>query len=426
MKNLFAFVVVILLCMQAANAQSPQSIPFQGVARDSGGVLIPNQAMAVRITIHDGSSTGSTVYQETQTVTTNNLGLFTLSIGSGTRNTSYGTFSSINWGSGAKFAQLEVDPSGGTGYINMGTSQLQSVPYALYALNSGSGGPWTISDTSVITSDTTKYVGIGTAYPTHALHVNGSMYMSYAWPDNHGAYMTYDDSKLVLFNSSNMSNFSAGIQDFMVMGDGSSFGFGSTNIIGLVQIDNNNNAISGMALSDAAALIASDMSGNYDGMAGANWYNSFLDVSYNGNTSLNSFTIDSAGAHWEYNDTSRYTLPLTDGAAGQVMTTDGNGTISWKGSNQVHSIFTPSSGATISAVWGTNIINPSSGLGILGITLPSSPVDNETVYFTFTRTITALTFSGGTVAAPMGTVSSVSNGSVKYWLTYDAASSTWY
>ncbi len=105
MKNLLAFVVVTLLCFVTAQAQT---LPFQGVARDSNGVLIPNRNLSVRLRIHDGASTGTLVYQETQSVTTNNLGLFNLAIGGGIVDS--GTFSGIAWGSDAKYIQIEVDP----------------------------------------------------------------------------------------------------------------------------------------------------------------------------------------------------------------------------------------------------------------------------------------------------------------------------
>jgi len=76
---------------------------------------------------------GTVVYQETHTITTTNLGMVILSIGQGTP--SIGSFSAINWGSGAKFMQVELDASGGNNYIDLGTQQMMSVPYSLYAGN---------------------------------------------------------------------------------------------------------------------------------------------------------------------------------------------------------------------------------------------------------------------------------------------------
>jgi hypothetical protein len=133
--------------------------------------------------------------------------------------------------------------------------------------------------------------------------------------------------------------------------------------------------------------------------------------------------------HWEYKDTDRYTFPLYDGTAGQALTTDGAGNLAWTNAPTAgKGVFLPSSGDNISAVWGNNIIKLSSGIAALTITLPSSPTDNETVHFTFTNTITALSFAGGTIGGAGGltTVSSVAVGNFNYQLTYDAGSSSWY
>ena len=122
-------------------AQAPQKFNYQAIARDNAGSEIAGQAVGIRISILDGGPSGTLVYQETQTKTTNNYGLFTLSIGSGT--VVSGTFASIAWGSGDKYIKTEIDPAGGTNYTVAGNSQLLSVPYALYANQaaSGSQGP---------------------------------------------------------------------------------------------------------------------------------------------------------------------------------------------------------------------------------------------------------------------------------------------
>jgi len=130
------FALFILMC-SVAMAQAPQSVPYQAVARNASGNLIANQTVALRFSIHDVTSNGTVVYQETQSATTNALGLFTANIGSGTP--VIGTFITISWGSGAKFAQVEIDTANGNNYVDMGTQQLMSVPYALYASTSGSG-----------------------------------------------------------------------------------------------------------------------------------------------------------------------------------------------------------------------------------------------------------------------------------------------
>ncbi len=137
-KNVLLPVIFCLLTV-FATAQTPQGINYQAVARNSSGAVLPDAAMLVRFTIHQGSATGTAEYQEHQSVTTNTFGLFTAVIGTGSAD--IGSFNTINWANGNKFLQVEIDVTG-SGYIDMGTSQLMSVPYALYAASSPSAaGP---------------------------------------------------------------------------------------------------------------------------------------------------------------------------------------------------------------------------------------------------------------------------------------------
>jgi hypothetical protein len=129
--------VLFMLGLHFAFAQAPQKINYQAVARTSAGQVIPNQLIAVRFSIRDLTATGNVLYRETQNLTTNQFGLFTAAIGGGTVNA--GSMLSINWGSGDKYLQVEIDPAGGSNYVSMGSDQLLSVPYALFAGNSSSG-----------------------------------------------------------------------------------------------------------------------------------------------------------------------------------------------------------------------------------------------------------------------------------------------
>jgi len=121
--------------------QVPNQINYQAVARNSVGNVLPNRKITVRLSIRDVNATGTALYKETRTVTTNNFGLFNVAIGSPGADNSTGTINGINWGSAAKFIQVEVDPDGGSNFMNMGAAQLLSVPYALYAGNSGISTP---------------------------------------------------------------------------------------------------------------------------------------------------------------------------------------------------------------------------------------------------------------------------------------------
>ncbi len=115
------------------SAQAPQGIPYQAIARNASGVAIANTAVKVRFSIRDSIATGAIKYQETHNPTTSALGLFSVNVGMGT--VVSGTFSGINWGKNAKFLRVELDPAGGSNYIDLGTTQMMSVPYALYAGN---------------------------------------------------------------------------------------------------------------------------------------------------------------------------------------------------------------------------------------------------------------------------------------------------
>ncbi len=110
---------------------------YQAVLRNSSSVLIKSTTVGMRISVLQGSAAGTAVYVETQRPVTNANGLASLEIGNG--NPVTGTFAGINWAAGPYFIKTETDPAGGINYTIAGTSQLMSVPYALYAANSAPG-----------------------------------------------------------------------------------------------------------------------------------------------------------------------------------------------------------------------------------------------------------------------------------------------
>ena len=121
-------------------AQSPEKMSYQAVVRDASNTLVTSQNVGMQISILQGSASGNAVYTETQTPATNINGLVSLEIGSGTTTDD---FSTIDWTSGPYFIKTETDPTGGTTYTITGTSQLMSVPYALYAKNFRQFNSWT-------------------------------------------------------------------------------------------------------------------------------------------------------------------------------------------------------------------------------------------------------------------------------------------
>ena len=130
--------LLLLLLPGLLVAQSPQAFNYQSVVRDAGGTPIAGQSVSFRMTIQQGSALGPVVYQETHGTTTNALGLVTLPIGQGT--VLSGSFPAINWGSGPYFLRSELDATGGSSYVDLGSMQLLSVPYALYAGGTTGGG----------------------------------------------------------------------------------------------------------------------------------------------------------------------------------------------------------------------------------------------------------------------------------------------
>lgn len=117
-------------------AQAPNKFNYQGIARKSDGVPISDQSLQIRISISNTNALTSYVYRETHIVRTDKFGLYNLQIGGGTAVS--GTFKDIPWSSGDKYISVELDPAGGTNFVLMGTTQLLSVPFAMYAANTTS------------------------------------------------------------------------------------------------------------------------------------------------------------------------------------------------------------------------------------------------------------------------------------------------
>jgi len=129
-KFFFIFIFFIFLTT-FLQAQSPEKMSYQAVVRDASDDLVISSTVGMKVSILQGSAGGTAVYVETHTPATNADGLVTIEIGAGT--VVSGDFSAIDWSAGPYFLKTETDPAGGTNYTITGTSQLLSVPYALYA-----------------------------------------------------------------------------------------------------------------------------------------------------------------------------------------------------------------------------------------------------------------------------------------------------
>jgi hypothetical protein len=166
MKKLYVILALISVVAGLAG-QSPERMSYQAIVRNSSGALVSNSNVRIRIQILQNSESGAAVYDETHTTKTNENGLATIEIGGGTIEPgTFLTFADIDWSLGPYFLKTLTDPSGGTTYSIVGTTQLMSVPYALHA-KTAENITATITETdpvfgasvakNITASDTTKW-----------------------------------------------------------------------------------------------------------------------------------------------------------------------------------------------------------------------------------------------------------------------------
>lgn len=168
--KLYMFMVGTLMAF-ALSAQVPQMIDYQGMARHATGEPITNQIIAVRLEVIQGPLPGTVSYSELHYPETNSYGLFHLMIGDGAIIS--GSFPAIDWSAGDYYLHIEIDPAGGSSYIDMGMSKLATVPFAFYAANAGGGGgssPWQQNGSNIYYD--AGWVGIGHDNPLQLLHID--------------------------------------------------------------------------------------------------------------------------------------------------------------------------------------------------------------------------------------------------------------
>lgn len=171
MKKLSSLLVFILFAA-CVFAQSPNSMSYQAVIRNSSNALVVNTKIGMQISILQTSSTGTPVYVETQTPTTNANGLASIEIGNGT--VISGDFAAIDWSTGLYFIKTETDPTGAANYTVTGTSQLLSVPYALHATTADKviGAPVATTAGDMQYWDGAKWVIIPVGTPGQVLKIS--------------------------------------------------------------------------------------------------------------------------------------------------------------------------------------------------------------------------------------------------------------
>lgn len=161
MKRIF-FVLVLSICSFYSFSQVPQQINYQAVVRDASGTEVKNDTVNLIFKIHDGTGNGSVVYIDTVHTSTNQFGLASTQIG---RN---GGLGAVVWGSGPKYLQVLIDITNSGFFVDMGATQLISVPYALFAANAPTGATGATGIQGV-----TGPTGFGSIGPTGASGATG-------------------------------------------------------------------------------------------------------------------------------------------------------------------------------------------------------------------------------------------------------------
>jgi len=141
MKKFYAILCLAIASLTQLQAQAPQGFNYQATVRNSSGDLIINTNVYFKFNVIQGSQTAVPIFTETHYVPTDDLGQVNLVIGQGTANT--GVFSELDWSLGSYYLGIELSINGANNYVAMGTTQLLSVPYALYAENTGNSTPTT-------------------------------------------------------------------------------------------------------------------------------------------------------------------------------------------------------------------------------------------------------------------------------------------
>lgn len=186
MKRQLLITAALGVLASSAGAQAPAAFNYQGIARNTAGAPLASRTLSLRISIHDGAATGPVLFQETHRVTTNAYGLYNLSIGEGTPVS--GSLGGLNWGSGSRHLEVELDPAGGSAYISIGNSKLMSVPYALHAgsapaptlrlsndtLSAGANSVKLPTTTLTISNDTIRAGGSYVVLPQVPVYTAGS------------------------------------------------------------------------------------------------------------------------------------------------------------------------------------------------------------------------------------------------------------
>ena len=347
MKLIQRISFILFFCVQLLwlNAQTPEGFKYQSIARDLAGLTINNSNISLRMSILDSDISGPTVYAETHSVSTNEFGLFSISIGFGTPVS--GSFTGIDWATNEKFLKVEADFTGGTSFTEMGVSQLLSVPYALYSkyaentflpdgVDAGNtvfwnGTDWIVNNSNIFNNG--SKVGIGMTNPMQKLDVNGKINIpkdSAYTINNVNVLSTRGLASLYLGEYSGLLTTFGQYNVFAGYNSGLNNGIGSQNTFigsetGVSNLDGMMNSFLGRRAGFANTTgIENTFLGCYAGQSTTSGeHNSFLGVTTgNSNTTGNENTF--LGAHAGYFNTTGNNNTYVGNFAGQYTATGSN------------------------------------------------------------------------------------------------------
>jgi len=448
MKNKITLLVASLLLCIGVFAQAPQKINYQAVARDISGVPMISSPLTVIFDVRSGSSSGTVVYSETHTPTTNQFGLFTSAIGGGTANAPFTTasFAGINWGSNMYFLQVTVN-----GDV-MPSTQLLSVPYALHANTASSGTPgvdglncWDLNgngvqdaaedingDLSWDALDCKGDSGVAGANGTNGIGINwlGTLTNNPVLPGLNDAYYNSVNGISYIWDGSAWQTLAQdGSSTGLTAGTGIDITTGTISNTG--DLDSTNELITSAILNGTTLEITEDgvlHTVSLASLAGAdNWGSDTVNIS--GTNISGSGTVANPLMVID-NDTSKtnelQTLAFNSSDSNIIEITNGNGislssntpstnqVLTWDGANWVAQ--NPGSGADN---WGSQVVQ-TSGANITGDGTIGAPLTVTEVDGSVTNEIQDLSNSGNTINITGGTGADISavapsTGDYLYW-----------
>ena len=349
MNRIILAICAITTIVFSSFGQAPEAFKYQAVIRDASGTILTNQAVGIQFTIIQGSIGGAAVYTETHASITNAYGLVNLEIGTGV--VVSGDFTMIDWANNGPFyLETAVDATGGTSYTTMGTSQFLSVPYALYAKSSGPNG--TLDQTMY--HDGTEWVSTnnlsnnGTTVSTDAdMQINGLTVgrgggningntangRNALYSNTTGSSNTANGFQALYINTTGFSNTANGRSALFFNTTGN---YNAAN--GTQALVSNTTGFSNTANGDGALFsnttgFSNTALGYYANVASGNLSNATAiganaEVDASNKIQLGDINVTSVATSGALT-TGAVTYPNIDGTAGQLLTTDGLGTVSW-------------------------------------------------------------------------------------------------